>query len=81
MSPPISTATCSLMRFRSALETPQSLNTVNSVGVFGSPSRSELLVEPHELAVPETPQHIYKSIIPTTDSLGEFFKYSPTLDT
>ena len=75
----ISTRNRSQMRLRTALRTPQSEITLSSVVLFSSPSRSELLVEPHELVVPETPHKIYLSIIPTTDSLVKSLEFSPAL--
>ena len=56
MSPSISTRTQSQVKFGGALRTPHSEITVSNVRLFSSPLRSELLVEPHEIIVPETPQ-------------------------
>ena len=67
----------SQMRLRGAHRTPQSKIIISRVCLFSSPSRSELLVAPPELFVPETPPQICSTINPRLDSLLESLEFSP----
>ena len=71
------TRTRSQIRLRGALRTPQSKIIFSSVCLFSKSSRSELLVAPHELVVPETPPRICSTINPRINSLLESLEFSP----